>query len=286
MKKTFFVAGGDARQKTVVRLLQERGCTVNHFGLAPDERPTPRSAAMMQQADVVLLPLPAEGRAGVLNAPLLREEVPLETLWPFLRPEQKIFGGRLSEQLLNDAAAHGLTLTDYFKREDFVLRNAYITAEGAVQRTMEQLRCTVRDTRCLVLGYGRIGKFLARLLRGFGAEVTVAARNSRALAQAQLDGCHSCMLTELKSVLPWCDVIYNTVPHMILDRELLRKVPEHCFCMDLASVPGGIDLPAAEKLGLNTLWASGLPGKTAPESAGKAVLDTIMQILKEQEVPD
>ncbi len=56
------------------------------------------------------------------------------------------------------------------------------------------------------------------------------------------------------------------------------------LCIDLASKPGGVDFGAAEDLGIQTIWALGLPGKVAPESAGAAILDTVFQILTEQEM--
>ena len=149
---------------------------------------------------------------------------------------------------------------------------------------MNRLKHTVKDTNCLVLGYGRIGKFLARLLLDLHANVTVAARKGKDLVQAELDGCTSCPLRDLAGRLPHCDVLYNTIPHLVLDQTLLPMVPNQCLCIDLASKPGGIDFRAAEQLGLETIWALGLPGKVAPGSAGQAIVDTILQILTEQEV--
>ena len=61
MEQTFFVAGGDARQQAIVKLLKKRGCDVGAFGFAPEDRLTPALAAQIGAADVVLLPLPAAG---------------------------------------------------------------------------------------------------------------------------------------------------------------------------------------------------------------------------------
>ena len=284
MNDTFFVAGGDARQQAIARLLEKRGCAVDTFGLAPKDRLTPELAARLGAADVVLLPLPAAD-GNCLNAPSMEKKIPMEMLWSLLHPGQKLFGGMLSEPLLRGAAEYGLKPVDYFKREEFVLRNAYITAEGALELTLRELPRTVRGTRCMVLGYGRIGTFLARLLCALGAQVTVAARKGEDLVRAQLQGCETCAIARMKERLPACDVVYNTIPHLVLDRNALQKLPHHCFCMDLASRPGGVDFGAAQSLGIKTLWALGLPGKMAPESAGAAVLDTVFQILAEQEVP-
>ena len=285
MEHTFFVAGGDTRQTALAGMLRDRGCRVSAFGFLPGDRLTPEIAAQIGAAEIVLLPLPAADASGSLNAHSMEKKLPMETLWPLLHPRQKIFGGMFSERDLRNASEYHLLPVDYFRREEFVLRNAYITAEGALQLTMEHLSRTVRGSRCLVLGYGRIGRYLSRLLLSMGAHVTGAARKSSDLVQAELNGCASCALADLARVLPECDVIYNTVPHMLLDRELLQFVPQKCLCIDLASKPGGMDFDAAEKLGIQAIWALSLPGKLAPESAGAAILDTVLQILTEQEVP-
>ncbi len=284
MKRTYFVAGGDSRQQAIVALLKKRGFEVHSFGLGEKERLTPEVAAQLGAADIILLPLPAIDSDGYLNAPLLEKRLPVETLWSLLRADQHIFGGMLSDAVLSSAKEYGLSIIDYYKREDFVLRNAYITAEGALELTMQNMKRTLRGANCLILGYGRIGKFLARLLQGIGANVTIAARKSESLVEAELNGCKTCSLLRLEQCLPLCDVVYNTIPHLILDRGYLNCMKKSSLCIDLASKPGGIDFGAAESMGITTVWALGLPGQVAPESAGEAILDTVFQILTEQEV--
>ena len=284
MEQTFFVAGGDARQEAIIHQLKEAGRSVSALGFQAADHLTPEIAAHLGAADIILLPLPAADSDNCLNAPSMEKRLPMEMLWSLLHPQQKIFGGMLSEALLRSAAEYNLLPIDYYKREEFVLRNAYITAEGALELTMDRLKRTVKGTNCLILGYGRIGKFLARLLLNLHARVTVAARKGKDLVQAELDGCIPCPLRDLAGCLPRCDVLYNTIPHLILDQTLLPLVPKSCLCIDLASKPGGIDLRAAEQLELETIWALGLPGKVAPGSAGQAIVDTVLQILTEQEV--
>ena len=46
----------------------------------------------------------------------------------------------------------------------------------------------------------------------------------------------------------------------------------------------GVDREAAGDLGIKTIWALSLPGKTAPITAGEIILDTIGNCLSEQEV--
>ena len=152
MEQTFFVAGGDSRQRAIVRMLKQRGCTAHVFGFEKEDRLTPEIAARLGAADTILLPLPAAGADGALNAPSMEKKLPLEMLWSLLHPKQKIFGGMLTDQQLRSAAEYNLLPIDYFKREEFVLRNAYITAEGALELTLDRLPCVIQGLPCLILG--------------------------------------------------------------------------------------------------------------------------------------
>lgn len=158
------------------------------------------------------------------------------------------------------------------------------TAEGALQVAMEHLPVTLRGAECLVLGYGRIGKLLAHRLQGLGARVTVAARKYADLAWAEAYGCRALPISGLSGTLGRMQVIFNTVPSLILDRGLLSEAAPSCLCVELASRPG-IDLEAAEELGLTAIWARGLPGKTAPVTAAAAIRDTLYHILEERGEP-
>ena len=59
---------------------------------------------------------------------------------------------------------------------------------------------------------------------------------------------------------------------------------KNTLIIDLASSPGGVDVSAAKKLNSRVLWASSLPGKYAPESAGELIADCIGDIISEGNV--
>jgi dipicolinate synthase subunit A len=48
------------------------------------------------------------------------------------------------------------------------------------------------------------------------------------------------------------------------------------------SVSGGLDFPAAAKLGIKAIWALSLPGEVAPVTSGAIIRDTIYNILREK----
>ncbi len=163
--------------------------------------------------------------------------------------------------------------------------NALPTAEGALQLAMESTDRTILGSRCLVIGYGRIGRLLADRLLALGAEVTVSARKYGDLAWIDAWGCRSVRTNALAEQLDRFDVIFNTAPALILDGARLRETREDCVIIELASAPGGVDLEEARRLGRQVIQAPGLPGKVAPRSAAAAVRDSIYHILEERGEP-
>ena len=140
---------------------------------------------------------------------------------------------------------------------------------------------TLHSSRCLITGYGRIGKVLARMLKGMGAHVSVEARKYADLAMIDSIGCEAVSLGELPLAVGSFDVIFNTVPAMLFDRKLLRHIDRKTLIIDLASKPGGVDFEAAKEMGIRVIWALSLPGKIAPVTSGAIIKDTIMNIMSE-----
>ena len=123
-----------------------------------------------------------------------------------------------------------------------------------------------------------------------GADVTVAARNLRQLAEASSFGNKTIRISESSAL--WglgalCDeggfdVIFNTVPARLFDKEVIEMLPKSVLLIDLASVPGGVDFVAAKEKGINAVWALSLPGKYAPETAGKIIADTLCELFESE----
>lgn len=277
-----WVVGGDQRQAALAGLLAEDGHTVHTFALDRAEGLTcETSLEEADRADCVVLPLPAMGERGHLNAPLSEEEYSLTWVLDFLQPGQLVCAGMVNRELAAAAEQRRLRLEDYFAREELAVANAVPTAEGAIQIALEELPITLHDARALVIGYGRLGKALAQRLDGLGARVTVAARSWEALAWAQTRG----LATEHTGQLtPWLcsyDLVVNTAPARLLGREQLAALRPGALVIDLASKPGGVDFEAAAQLGVKAVWALSLPGKVAPVSAGGYMKTAIYHIMDE-----
>ena len=159
--------------------------------------------------------------------------------------------------------------------------NAVPTAEGAIEIAIREYSGTVNGSKCLITGYGRIGKVLAQMLKGMGAEVYVSARRKESLAWIKLNGYTAIEHNNIINSGDF-DIIFNTVPSMILDSKIMAKIAVNALIIDLASLPGGVDFDSAKRMGIKTIHALSLPGKVAPKTSGEIIKNTIFNILEEE----
>ena len=284
----FALAGGDMRQARLAAMLARDGhrVYVSYMERAGTIEGTEAVSAetAFADADCVLLPLPALDGVGMLNTPLSEQKISPAELLRMVPVHTPVYGGRLGKAFLEAAGELGLKTEDYFEREELKIANAAATAEGAVQIAMEETPAMLCGTRALVIGYGRIGKLLSAKLKAMGAYVTASARKPADLAWIKASGCTAVDTSALEPILAKQDVIFNTVPTLVMDRRRLSLVKKGGLCIDLASKPGGIDFEAAAELGVRVIWALSLPGEVAPVSSGAAIRDTVYNLLSERGV--
>ena len=272
----FGMIGGDRRQEVLLELLRKDGYPAAAYGVAGE-----KDWEEAVSAEVVLLPLPLCREGDTLN--IACENRGAVALFQRLRRGQLILAGQVKPAQTVEALELGLNLIDYFRREELTVANAAATAEGTVQVILERLDRSLLGSRCLVLGFGRIGKLLSYRLAAMGAHVTAAARRPESLAWARAYGYQALNIEKLEGGLAEFDVVVNTVPAPVLGASRLRELKPGCLCIDVASVQG-IDSAAAEELGLPNTWARALPGKLVPRTAGRIIRDTVYTIIKEQGV--
>lgn len=285
--RSFAVIGGDMRQIGLINALLREGESVRVFGFDNAERLSIECdktlASAISNSTAVILPLPASTDGAYINAPLYNGKIETCELLGHMSRNQLLLGGRMGE-LVEGAKAYGIRAVDYFEREELAVLNAALTAEGALETAMREKETALCMSKCLVIGYGRIGKLLCKMLDGIGATVCAAARSHEARAWAETYGISSVHVSELTSVAGEYDVIFNTVPYLLLTEEVAANMRRDTLIVDLASKPGGVDFAAAEYYGIKTVWALSLPGKTAPMSAGDIIAKAVMNICVEMEV--
>lgn len=208
----------------------------------------------------------------VLGVPCKATDEELSALLASLPADVTILGGNLNRPLLHSYRCYDL-LTD----ENYLWKNAAITAHNALTLAARQMGVTWDDTNVLILGWGRIGQCLAKYLSALGAHVTVAARKETHRAQISALGYVALDINTLSYQLSRFRVIYNTVPHPILSKQQLSLCKNNCLKIDLASTPG-MD-------GSDVLMARGLPGKYTPETSGRLIAATVLRLCAGEDVP-
>lgn len=235
-----YTAGDNAALKLAIRQLKRFGCNFTQ--------------SLEDPVTHLLLPVPSLDADGNI-----RGGGDLQALLEKLPRNTTVIGGNLP--------AMEWPVYDLLQDPVYVAENAYITAHCAVRLIMDRLPTALRRCPVLVIGWGRIGKCLAALLKGLEANVTVAARKETDRAMLTALGYPAIPIDGLQS--DGYRVILNTVPVMVLP-----NCHERCLKIDLASMPGiG---------GEDVLWARGLPGKDAPEASGELIARTVLKYLNQE----
>lgn len=286
MKKQihFTFLGGDQRQRDAVHILAQDGFPIKVYGLGSllHENITvyPDPVGDFFDCDVLMLPIPYHNKEGGihLNPPV--NAITADWILERVPSSAVVLLGKADAPFCAAADKRGRSYYDIVAEESFSILNAIPSAEGALQRAMERTDITIHGARILILGFGRIGKVLARMLRGLGAQVMVEARRESDLAWAFEGGFKGISLQELDTALSDQDIIFNTIPHPILTRDRLSRVSSGCIIIDLASYPGGTDFAAAKDFGIRADLDLSLPGIVAPKTAAKIVCRVTKDILK------
>lgn len=288
--KTFSVIGGDARNVETANSLFLSGFAVKVYAF--NDSHTFNNGIIcakslheaVSNADCILLPLPYSTNGETIHTPLYDKTLLLSSLVDSLNHSQTVFAGKTDDPFHQALQLKGITHFDYATREEFAILNAIPTAEGAIEIAMHELPFTIHNANCLVLGFGRIAKILQRVLQGLGAQVTIAARKPSDLAFASSFGAEVFSIYEIEKHIHKFQIIFNTVPQLIISKQVLSKAQQKPLIIDLASRPGGVDFTAAKKLDIQAIHALSLPGKVAPTTAGQIICDTVLNILNETEV--
>ena len=164
----------------------------------------------------------------------------------------------------------GNIVYNYSTNEEFVLKNARLTSIAALMLAKENSKNPISSSKVLVLGYGRIGKYLAEMLKERDAETYVYARRDEVRHEAEKNGIIA--LDKIKDLHKYA-FVFNTVPEIIVSKDKMDKVHDDTLIIELASAPGGFEDKS------KVLDGKGLPGKMLPTYAGEAVYEIISKIL-------
>lgn len=290
MYKTVSIIGGDLRIVNLIELLAKDDFLVYTYGLENSEdliecenvKKCASITELVGSSEIIIGPQPMMNDQENISAPFAEEKIPIDELISEMSNKNKIFlTGKISETVEEKLKEGNIKSIDLLKREELVVLNTIATAEGTIQLAMENTQKTIHGSNILIMGFGRVGKVLAKMLDGLGAKVSCEARKNSDIAWIKAYGYNPIHLSELDTVLGDYDIIINTIPFQILDENRLKYVKKECTILDLSSTPGGVDRNAARRMGLKLIWALSLPGKVAPMTSAEFIKETLHHILKE-----
>lgn len=283
--RSFAVIGGDKRQLYAAEAMQNDGYKIYICGFDKLSGELDFEEASIEyaakSADCAVLPMPLTKDGKTLNAPFSAQSIYLDDRLAKNFDGKRVFCTMADKLLKSSALWSKAALGDYLDRDELAVENAVPTAEGAVEVAMKEYPGTIHGSKCLVTGFGRIGKVLSKMLDGIGAQVYAAARKKSDLSLIGALGYTPVDINSLCSVTVDFDLVFNTVPAMIFNAHTLARVCKNAVVIDLASEPGGVDFEGAARLGINTIHALSLPGRVAPKASGEIIKNTIFNMLGE-----
>jgi dipicolinate synthase subunit A len=283
------VIGGDDRELVLIPELIRLGAIVKVAGY-PADRPelagTEIAANILDGiagADAIILPMPGTDDKGVVRALYATEKIVFsEDIIKKIPPLTLIFIGTAKPFLRDLAQKYNVALIEIAEIDEIAILNSIPTAEGAVQIAMQELPITIHDSNIYILGMGRTGFTLAHLCSVMGAHTTVVTRKPSDMARGYQMGFQTLLFSDLTEKINEAQIIFNTVPALVLTAEVLSKVKRGSLIVDLAAQPGGTDFQAAAQLGIKAILAPGLPGKVAPLTAGRILAKVLPPMIKEK----
>lgn len=289
MNKKIGVVGGDLRIIRLSEILAEDNYIVYTYGLEKYEFTNDNILKCKNIQDVanncdnIISGIPFSKDEITIHDPFGSNELIIKNVLEELK-NKVIIAGAVKQEIKDMAYKNDIKIIDLMEDEELTILNIIPTVEGAIQVAMENTETTIYNSNCLVLGFGRIGKLLSKNLKDLGANVSLVARKEKDLAWCKVYGYKAIDLINLDTNLNNYDIIFNTVPSLILDDKKLKLLKEqNTLIIELASSPGGIDFKKAEEYNIKVIKALGLPGRVAPLTAARYIKNTLERILNKKE---
>ncbi len=254
------VCGGDRRMQVAYKILKADYdvCSVGLFEGDCNKIP---------ESDIILLPVPTTRDSVYVNCSLSKKKIPLEDIEKLTFSPLVLSAGYKFKSVRQ---------IDYAALDEFCIKNAVPTAEGAIAAAISDTPFTLFDSAILVTGYGRIGKVLAKRLESLCKNLTVSARKHSDFALLDSLNIKSINTAEVAKNARKFDIIFNTLDIPLFDD---LKVFKERYLFDL-STKGCVDYGKTTDEKIKKLPS--LPGKTAPETAGKIIAETVKDIIRRE----
>lgn len=281
--------GGDARQLEIIKKCIELDALVTLIGFDNLESKfhglqlKEINSETLKDIDFLILPIVGTDEEGNVESIFSQRNLKLTKEHLATLPNNcKIFTGMARSYLKQICNELGIELIELLDNDEVAIYNSIPTAEGTIMMAIQNTDFTIHGSNAIVLGFGRTGITLARVLNSLGAKVSVGARKPEHIARIYEMGLIPFHVDDLDLKVSEADLLFNTIPKLVVTSKVIANMPHHCLIIDLASKPGGTDFRFAEKRGIKAILAPGLPGIVAPKTAGNILANVITRLIFEQ----
>jgi len=257
------IIGGDRRNLWLKEALEKDGHNVEIYGFNKYRRDTLDNIDTLDPKRVIIAGIPF-AKDGYLHMPCHSgEQIEISTFLAKLTAEHVVIAGGIAHFDMP------CKKYDILKNEDFLCKNALLTAEGIISTALSETNISMFGANVTIVGYGRVGCRAAALFKNIGANVTVIVDNSRDFAKASWGGFGVLFHADIALALQKSDVIVNTAPAKdpsthVITREHMNFIDSNTLIIDISSKPYGVE--SCVKNRAKTLWIGNIPGKIAPKT--------------------
>lgn len=173
-----------------------------------------------------------------------------------------IYTGEANDNLKSLCIRENIKLVELLKEDEFVMENARLTAKACLY-LLHEGDIEISDYNVLLMGYGNISFYLAKILRELKCSFDIYTENAIERKFCMLEG-YKC----IKEIKKSYNIIINTIPkNVILDYNSIVDAR----IIDLASKPYGFDAEEIAKKNVRYDILSMAPSKFAAKSAAKII---------------
>lgn len=277
------ILGGDKRYYEIIKNFLNRGYNVDIVGYKnkiDNAVSINYDKLQIEKYDIIIFPV-----NGVKDNFIIMGEENFKINPDFLikaKDSCLIFAGINTpclEQLMNISKKK---VNFLMKDKQVIKENAIPTVEGIIANLIINTDITINNSNIMVIGYGNIGSYLVDILSKLNADLIVSIiepNDEFLLKQKNIKSVYSNDLDSMKIYLSNIDIIVNTVPSLILNREYIDCIKPNCYILDVASYPHGVDKKYLDHKNLKNQIYLGIPSDIAPKTAGKILSKKINTIL-------
>ncbi len=276
--KPVYIIGGDKRSCYMALYFADKGYDVYFMDLCDSKQLAIRGCIEISDIreihGIMILPVPISKDMVYINS--ISSNISLSDIISMAANCDMVCGGVIPDILVNECKRNNVICYDFMKDDEVACKNAIATAEGAIFDAFTGRDINICGSSSLVTGYGRCAKPLAQRLKCFGSHVTIAARSSKARAEAEAAGYDVVDFTKMAENASSYDFCFNTVPALVVKEDFLKAVSSDILIIDIASKPGGVDFDYCNQYGINYKYSLGIPGKYSPDTSGRILAEAVI----------